>query len=77
MLNSILTAAFEFKTDVCANALSCNARLSVMVLQWPCRCKVSSFVVYSLATCLQDTVCKLQPSVLVNKAVRQCNICNL
>ena len=35
MLNSILTAAYEFETDVCAHALSCNARLSVMVLQWP------------------------------------------
>ena len=58
--NSILTAAYEFKTDVCTHALSCNARLSAMVLQWPCRCKVSSFVVYSFATCLQDTVCRLQ-----------------
>ena len=53
MFNSILTAAYEFKTDVCTHALSCNARLSAMVLQWPCRCKVSSFVVYSFATCLQ------------------------
>ena len=60
VFNSILTAAYEFKTDVCAHALSCNARLSTMVLQWPCRCKVSSLVVYSLATCLQDTVCRLQ-----------------
>ena len=35
MFNSILTAAYEFKTDVCALALSCNARLSIIVLQWP------------------------------------------
>ena len=35
MFNSILTAAYEFKTDVCAHALSCNARLNTMVLQWP------------------------------------------
>ena len=31
MFNSILTAAYEFKTDVCAHALSYKARLPV---QW-------------------------------------------
>ena len=30
-----MTAAYEFETDVCVLALSCNARLSIMVLQWP------------------------------------------
>ena len=30
VFNSILTAAYEFKTDVCTHALSCNARLSAI-----------------------------------------------
>ena len=47
MFNSILTAAYEFKTDVCALALSCNARLSIYNSITMARCKVSSLV-YSL-----------------------------